>query len=431
MKMFVVVITTVLLVCLGACGRSDAPALTANEIRLAAEGGDPAAQFSLGQMYKDGEGVPEDNAEAVRWYRQAADQGHADAQFSLGQMYANGEGVPADDVQAHFWYNVAAANGHEKSRRFRDETAQKMSREQIGDAQQQAREWWKRWEWYQGHMKDWVSIQQAKADLDTKRKELSAILITDQPTEDDQTAIRALKPEVNKMAEDFAAQLNHFISGPEIYQSKQLSEIKRAAADMRTNEDWISLQQAKADLDAKRQEIKELRDRVSRRALQAQVNDLTDSLGAKLAQFINDQTIRIGSELTEVQAQAIRMKSDEDMLLAQEYIDKGGEYQRALDIFNRALALDPENEKLATAIAKAEALRYMTEDRLAQVKKNMTKEEVRELLGTPKAQNVREFDGRAIGWFYPKEEPNTAAAVFFQKIGGEYRVYKADFNAIN
>ena len=55
--------------------------------------GTPDAQNNLGVMYANGEGVPEDDAEAVRWYRLAADQGDADAQYNLGVMYANGEGV--------------------------------------------------------------------------------------------------------------------------------------------------------------------------------------------------------------------------------------------------------------------------------------------------------------------------------------------------
>ena len=38
-------------------------------------------------MYVNGEGVPENNAEAVKWFRKAADQGFADAQFNLGRMY--------------------------------------------------------------------------------------------------------------------------------------------------------------------------------------------------------------------------------------------------------------------------------------------------------------------------------------------------------
>ena len=59
-------------------------------------------------MYANGEGVPEDDAEAVRWYRLAADQGHADAQYNLGWMYANGEGVVEDDAEAVRWYRLAA-----------------------------------------------------------------------------------------------------------------------------------------------------------------------------------------------------------------------------------------------------------------------------------------------------------------------------------
>jgi len=33
---------------------------------------------------------------AVKWYRLAADQGDADAQSSLGAMYYQGQGVPQD-----------------------------------------------------------------------------------------------------------------------------------------------------------------------------------------------------------------------------------------------------------------------------------------------------------------------------------------------
>ena len=69
------------------------------------------AQFKLGFMYAFGEGVPEDHAEAVKWFRMAAEQGHANAQFSLGFMYANGEGVPEDDAEAVKWFRMAAEQG--------------------------------------------------------------------------------------------------------------------------------------------------------------------------------------------------------------------------------------------------------------------------------------------------------------------------------
>ena len=71
-----------------------------------ADQGDAIAQYNLGLMYAYGEGVPEDDAEAVRWYRLAADQGHAGAQYNLGVMYANGRGVPEDDAEAVRWYRL-------------------------------------------------------------------------------------------------------------------------------------------------------------------------------------------------------------------------------------------------------------------------------------------------------------------------------------
>ena len=43
----------------------------------------PWAQYSLGVSYEIGEGVAQDSAEAVKWYRLAAEQGNDDAKFSL------------------------------------------------------------------------------------------------------------------------------------------------------------------------------------------------------------------------------------------------------------------------------------------------------------------------------------------------------------
>jgi tetratricopeptide (TPR) repeat protein len=80
--------------------------------RQAAEQGEAKAQYNLGTMYDFGSGVPEDDAEAVRWYRQAADQGNVSAQEILGLMYANGAGVPEDLTEAFRWFSRAAARGH-------------------------------------------------------------------------------------------------------------------------------------------------------------------------------------------------------------------------------------------------------------------------------------------------------------------------------
>jgi TPR repeat protein len=70
---------------------------TAKELRYLAEHGDVRAQYDLGVLYDRGEGVPQDNHEAMNWYHRAAEQGEARAQDNPGLMlYANGQGVPQD-----------------------------------------------------------------------------------------------------------------------------------------------------------------------------------------------------------------------------------------------------------------------------------------------------------------------------------------------
>ena len=65
-------------------------------LRRDAEEGDADAQYNLGVLYFEGQGVPEDRSETIRWFRLAADQGHAGAQYALGVSYREGEGVPED-----------------------------------------------------------------------------------------------------------------------------------------------------------------------------------------------------------------------------------------------------------------------------------------------------------------------------------------------
>jgi hypothetical protein len=56
----------------------------------AAVQGQAAAQFSLGCMYEDGSGVPQDIRKAIEWYQKAVDQGQEDAQKALEDMHARG-----------------------------------------------------------------------------------------------------------------------------------------------------------------------------------------------------------------------------------------------------------------------------------------------------------------------------------------------------
>ena len=74
--------------------------LAYEEFLKAAEQGHTEAQFNLGAMYHNGEGVTQDYAVAAKWLRQAAEQGSAEAQTILGSMYHDGRGVLRNDEEA-------------------------------------------------------------------------------------------------------------------------------------------------------------------------------------------------------------------------------------------------------------------------------------------------------------------------------------------
>lgn len=165
--------------------------------------------------------------------------------------------------------------------------------------------------------------------------------------------------------------------------------------------------------------------------LQTQVNDAAEDFYNAIGTFLNDEVPMLqGEEPTEIQKSALRMKSSEDMLLAREYIEKGGDYKRAINIYQQALLVDPDNPELQAALAEAQGNRFMTEERFSQVKNGMNEGEVREVLGPPNLYNVKEYpDQDVTAWYYPKNEQGAAAAVFFRPRGGELRVYKIDFEA--
>ena len=94
--------------------------------------------------------MPQDYAQAVKWYRLAADQSYAGAHYHLGVMYNLGQGVPEDYVEAHKWFNLSAsrapADTFEKHIRdsaamSRDRVAGLMTPAQIAEAQKRASAW--------------------------------------------------------------------------------------------------------------------------------------------------------------------------------------------------------------------------------------------------------------------------------------------------
>ncbi len=105
-----------------------------------AERGDARAQFNLGVVLFNGQGIPHDPLKAVEWYRAAADQGYGPAQANLSFMYETGQGLLQNYIEAYKWSTLAADHGVDSSKTL-SSLAAKMTTEQIATAEQAAADW--------------------------------------------------------------------------------------------------------------------------------------------------------------------------------------------------------------------------------------------------------------------------------------------------
>ncbi|MCB1724537.1 MAG: sel1 repeat family protein [Gammaproteobacteria bacterium] len=77
------------------------------EWRRAAVAGNSGAALYLGYIFKQGIGVPADDARAFHWYLRAAEDGSPAAQYEVALMFELGSGVAQDLGQATYWYRQA------------------------------------------------------------------------------------------------------------------------------------------------------------------------------------------------------------------------------------------------------------------------------------------------------------------------------------
>jgi len=107
----------------------------------AAEAGLSSAQNNLGHMLAEGKGTAIDYARAVAWWRRAAMQDHVSAQFNVGTAYHRGIGGDADPVEALFWYSLAMVNGYLGARPIREQLATTMNLEQLVAVSDRVKSW--------------------------------------------------------------------------------------------------------------------------------------------------------------------------------------------------------------------------------------------------------------------------------------------------
>lgn len=204
---------------------------------------------------------------------------------------------------------------------------------------------------------------------------------------------------------------------------------QQAAGPKADPQEWAWLNETQPKLMAQRQELRDLAAQQRSAATEEEKAQLAEEISAKeaalltaaeefaprLVGFINSLEIIVGEPMSAEQLAAIRMKSAEDIELAREWIDKGGDYLRAIDIYNSALASDPDNETLQAALASAQELRFMTAERFAAVKKGMSPDEVRDALGPVHIRNIREDEEKGVTTWLYRTEDGGAAGVFFKK----------------
>ncbi|MCP3849301.1 MAG: sel1 repeat family protein [Gammaproteobacteria bacterium] len=98
--------------------------------------GNTLAQFSVGVMYYQGNGVMSDLAKAQDWIRKAAQNNHSQAQYNLGIMLANGQGSSANLVEAFAWLKISSNNGYSAA----EDSVKQLGAELSSSEKEQANE---------------------------------------------------------------------------------------------------------------------------------------------------------------------------------------------------------------------------------------------------------------------------------------------------
>lgn len=211
---------------------------------------------------------------------------------------------------------------------------------------------------------------------------------------------------------------------------------------------YVELQQARTDIEVAEAAVAEIeaikeRDRTEEQTAQlaelpAEIELLTAAKDGKyeavqetLANFLNvalnDFPENPGT------AQALSIYSDEGILIARETVAQAGDYKKALNNLNAALSYFdsiglPPYQPLVDEIAWIEEMRFINQERFDLVKKNMTKDEVIEIAGTPYYQNIQIDEKRGVEtWLYRKVDGGAAAFYFRMKTE---KMYNKNFDAV-
>jgi len=194
----------------------------------------------------------------------------------------------------------------------------------------------------------------------------------------------------------------------------------------------------KKELDAKRKELYALRVqstagvdvKAQLDATDTLVTKLTNAFSARLADYINADPPIQGEPLRPDQLAAVRINSSEGIAVAREYVELGGDYRKAIDIYNQLLQADPDNADVKAAKAQAESLRFMNPTRFASVKKGMTDGEVIAAIGRPLGRNIKEYPDKKVTAWSTEERGGRRGGIFFHEKDGKKTAYEMKYDAV-
>ena len=126
-------------------------------------------------------------------------------------------------------------------------------------------------------------------------------------------------------------------------------------------------------------------------------------------------------------ARAATLLAREKIMMGDEYMGVLSRYDRAIESYKAALAIDPQNGDAKQRIALAESRRYVSMSAFATIKKGMKEDDVRNLVGLPREDWIKQVvqNNRVYSvWIYPKADGGASAIYFDNGV-----VYHTNWNA--
>jgi hypothetical protein len=117
----------------------------------------------------------------------------------------------------------------------------------------------------------------------------------------------------------------------------------------------------------------------------------------------------------------------EKIMLGDEYMNVLSRYDRAIELYDAAVALDPGNSVAKERVALAQSRRFVSVEAFGTIRVGMKEEEVRRIVGLPREDWIKQVvqNNRAYSvWIYPKKDGGASAIYFDNGV-----VYHTNWNA--